>query len=379
MSRVTTEGPTPRAQGFRLPAEWEPHAATWIAWPSSPRDWPGKEGAIPWVFAEIVRHLSAYETVRILVPDASARTQIRRSLRSARVDVDRCEFLCQPVNRTWTRDYLPTFVVREGDRGREVGAVKWRFTGWARYPNHHKDDRAGEQVMRLRGGPAWLPEVEFAGSRQRVVLEGGAIDGDGEGTLLGTRQCLLTGPWARNGQLGRSRMERVLSDYLGVDRVIWLPDGIAGDDTSGHVDDFVRFVGPGRLVLCEETRAADGNYRPLRQAAQILARKRDARGRRLEVIRLPMPRPLFFKRERLPASYANFYIANGVVLVPTFNDPRDAAALGILAAVFPQHEVVGIHCVDLVLGLGTVHCSTMQEPLASDRGPDRATILVDVP
>jgi len=207
--------------------------------------------------------------------------------------------------------------------------------------------------------PTFLPAV----AGRRLVLEGGAIDVDGQGTLLATEQCLLTGRQARNRALGKAGMEAALRDYLGAEKVIWLGNGIAGDDTGGHVDDFARFVAPGVVALAEEKRRSDPNYRPLHEASERLSGARDARGRRLEVVRLPMPRPVLFDGERLPASYANFYIGTGAVLVPTFNDPADRSALGILAELFPKRTVVGIHSTDFVLGLGTIHCSTQQEPL----------------
>jgi agmatine deiminase len=224
------------------------------------------------------------------------------------------------------------------------------------------DDHAGEQVARWLEVPCFLPEARGASRRQRVVLEGGAIDVDGEGTLLATKQCLLTGSTARNPKLGVEGTERVLSDNLGIDKVLWVADGIAGDDTAGHVDDFVRFVAPGRIVLAKETRAEDPNYRALNRARESLTGARDACGRKLEIVDLPMPRARFFAGQRLPASYVNFYIANGLVLVPTFNDEKDREALGLLAELFPDRRVVGIHSGDLVLGLGTLHCSTQQEP-----------------
>ena len=240
--------------------------------------------------------------------------------------------------------------------------MKWRFNGWARYPNYRADDAAGQRIAKHLGVPTFFPEAMIGGRRTRVVLEGGAIDVDGEGTLLATEQCLLTGKQARNRALGKTGTEAVLREYLGAEKVIWLGAGIAGDDTGGHVDDFARFAAPGVVLLAEEKNRKDPNYRPLRQAAERLRRARDAKGRKLEIIRLPMPQPVMFAGERLPASYANFYIGTGAVLVPTFNDPNDRVALGILGELFPKRRVVGIHSTDFVLGLGTIHCSTQQEP-----------------
>ena len=351
--------PTPHELGFRMPAEWEPHRATWLAWPHAP-DWPGKADAIPWVYAELARHLVGSERVRLLVGDRAEEGRARRVLARARVDLAGLDFLRIPTNRSWTRDYLPSFVTRSrGRRVPELGAVKWRFDGWRRYSNFRLDEAAGNRAAEWLGARTFWPETPAG----RAVLEGGALDVDGEGTVIVSDECLVTGPRARLSALGRAGAERLLGDYLGAPCVLWVERGIAGDDTSGHVDDFVRFVAPGRVVLCDEPNGRDANHRPLRVALERLEGARDARGRRLEIVSLPMPSPLFSGPDRLPASYANFYIANRVVLVPTFNDPRDRLALGIIGELFPDRTVLGIHAVDLVLGLGALHCSTQQEPL----------------
>jgi agmatine deiminase len=352
--------PPPFDLGYRMPAEWEPHAATWLAWPHEPSDWPGKFEAVPWVIADIARHLQEAERIRLIVRSRRERAQAAAALYRSGVRLTRVDFVTAATNRSWTRDFLPLGVVRRRRGRRELAAVKWRFDGWARYPDHAADEAAGRRIARRLGVPTFFPEV----AGRRLVLEGGAIDVDGQGTLLATEQCLLTGRQARNRALGRPGMETALRDYLGAERVIWLGNGIAGDDTGGHVDDFARFVAPGVVALAEEKNRTDPNYRPLHEARERLSGARDARGRRLDIVRLPMPRPVIFDGERLPASYANFYIGTGAVLVPTFNDPSDRVALGILAELFPKRTVLGIHSTDFVLGLGTIHCSTQQEPLA---------------
>jgi len=348
-------GETPFSLGYRMPAEWEPHAATWLAWPHEPTDWPGKFETVPWVFAEIARHLQDAERIRLIVADAREKARAKQVLTASGVSLTQVDFHVLPTNRSWTRDFLPLGVVKGRGARRRLAAVKWHFNGWARYPNYATDNKTGLRIARQLGVPVFTP---------RMILEGGAIDVDGEGTLLCTEQCLLTGKQARNPTLGKKGTEGFLRDYLGIDKVIWLGDGIAGDDTGGHVDDFARFVAPGVVVVAEEKNRRDPNYRPLKSAYARLRAARDARGRRLEVITLPMPRPVVFDGERLPASYANFYVGTGAVLVPTFNDPNDRVALGILSELFPKRKVVGIHSVDFVLGLGTIHCSTQQEPMA---------------
>jgi len=355
---MTFESDSPRKLGFRMPAEWEPHAATWLAWPHNRDDWPGKFDLIPPVFVEMARALSQSEAVRIIVDGAPQEQEIRGLLDRGRVDPKAVEFFHAKTDRSWTRDFVPLFVRRD----REVAAVKFRFDGWARYENHLHDEAAGRRVASWRGMRAWEATAGEGGERRRVVLEGGAIDVDGEGTLLASDECLLTGPRARNAWLGKQGTERVLDDYLGVAKVVWVGSGVAGDDTSGHVDDFVRFVSPGTVLLAEETRAGDPNYAPLAEARERLEGERDAKGRRLEIRRIPMPAPLLWGDERLPASYSNYYVANGVVLVPVFDDPNDARALGILGECFPGRRIVPIRAVDLVLGLGTIHCSTHEEP-----------------
>jgi agmatine deiminase len=345
----------PAALGYVMPAEWEPHAATWIAWPHNRTDWPGKFGPIPWVFGEVVRHLSRHERVRILVQDAAHEARARRVLGRAGADLGQVDLLRVPTDRVWTRDSGAVLV--RGPRGK-LAATLWRFNAWAKYPDFRRDIRVGERMARTLGVPAWRAEV----AGRAVVLEGGAIDADGQGTLLATEECLLSDVQARNPGLGRAGTEAVLAEGLGVDEVIWLDRGIVGDDTHGHIDDVCRFVAPGRVVLCEERDAADENHVILAVDRERLAGARDAKGRRIEIVLLPMPRPLAFAGRRLPASYANFYVANGLVLVPTFNDPNDRVALGLLAELFPGRQVVGIHAADLVWGLGTLHCMTREEP-----------------
>jgi agmatine deiminase len=353
--RAAAPGGSPAALGYRMPAEWEPHAATWIAWPHERADWPGKFTTIPWVYAEIVRHLVPHERVRILVDDAAAERRAGALLRRAGVDPARVDFFRIPTDRVWTRDYCPAFVRRtDGD----VGLVNWRFTGWAKYPNHRRDDAVTDRLARVLKRPQWKPSLDG----RRIVLEGGAIDVNGRGTLLTTEECLLSPVQARNPGVSREDLERVLADALGIRKVLWLGRGIAGDDTHGHVDDLARFVDPTTVVLVAEDDPSDANHDALRENRERLASMTDQDGAPLRIVPLPMPSPLFLDGVRLPASYANFYVANGVVLVPTFNDVRDREALATLAALFPSRRVVGIHAVDLVWGLGTLHCLTQQEP-----------------
>jgi agmatine deiminase len=357
-------GTEPDSPAFRMPAEWEPHAATWIAWPHNREDWPGKFAPVPWVYTEIVRLLGRAERVYILIGGRKKQERAAERLGAAGADLDRVTFVKAPTDRVWTRDTGPAFVIDEqaGTPEGRLRLIDWRFNGWAKYANHHKDDRVPRAVARELGLERWEPRVEIEGRSRRVVMEGGAFDVNGRGTLLTTEECLLSDTQARNPGLGREGIERVFARVLGARHVIWLGRGIAGDDTHGHVDDIARFVGPRTVVAAVEKNTADPNFEPLRDNLRRLGEARDQDGAPLEVIELPMPAPVVFEGERLPASYANFYIANGLVLVPTFNDPNDRHALNVLAAVFPDREVVGVHAVDLVLGLGTLHCLTQQQP-----------------
>jgi agmatine deiminase len=341
--------------GYRMPAEWEPHAATWLAWPHQASDWPGKLATIPWVYAEIVRHLHRRERVHILVNDAGKEKAARRVLTKAGVDLQQITIHRWPTDRVWTRDSGPTFLV--GPNG-EPGLLDWRFNAWAKYDNWHNDDQVPTRVAEWTGRPCWRPTCHG----QRVVLEGGSIEVNGSGLLLTTEECLLSDVQCRNPGMSRSDYERVFADYLGIRKVLWLNRGIAGDDTHGHIDDLARFVGSRRVVTVVESDPAEENYAPLQENLDRLRGMTDLDGSKLEVVPLPLPRPVFFAGQRLPASYANFYIANGLVLVPTFNDVNDRKALGVLAELFSDREVVGIHAVDLVYGLGTLHCMTQQEP-----------------
>jgi len=340
-----------------MPAEWEPHSATWIAWPHNRADWPGKFPPIPWVYAEIVRKLLPHEKVRMLVNTAGDEAKVRRILSKAGALSADVQFFPIPTNRTWARDFGPVYV-RQAPPG-AMAIAGFRFTAWAKYPDFELDREVARRVADVTGR-AFLP-ADFLGSP--FVLEGGSIDVNGRGSLLTTEECLLdTDVQVRNPGATRADAEGVLARALGARNVLWLGRGIAGDDTHGHVDDLCRFIGPAAVVLCQEPDPADANHRTLEENREKLEGLRLEDGSRLEIARLPMPAPLFHSGQRLPASYANFYIANGTVLVPTFNDPMDRTALGIIADLFPGRSVVGIHAVDLVWGLGTLHCLTQQEP-----------------
>jgi len=336
--------PTPASLGYRMPAEWERHEATWISWPKDPSTFPpGTLRKVEAAFVKMVDMLGAAEEVRILVDDVKAEARVSSMLNKG----GNTAFHRIRTVDVWTRDYLPTFV-----KGSDLAAVRWVFNAWGnRYQDLLPDNESGDRVAESTGLKVFRPGV---------ILEGGSIDADGEGTVLTTKQCLLNPN--RNPGLGKKKTERILEDYLGARHIVWLNRGIEGDDTDGHVDDIARFVGPRRVVVASEKRKSDPNHSALEENLSLISRSKDAGGRSINVTEIPMPRKLSSADGRLPASHLNFYVGNRAVLVPTFGGGSDRAAIEALEEVFPTREVVGIDCRALVYGLGTIHCVTQQVP-----------------
>ena len=343
---------TPSALGFRMPAEWEPHAATWLSWPHKEASWPGNFAPIPGIWVEMVRALAPAEHVNILVNDAGAAAAVRALLRDAEVRLDNVTLHEIPTDDAWARDHGPTFVTRNVDAGCEIAAIDWIYNAWGgKYPPWDKDDVVPTKIAAELGVPVFEPGI---------VLEGGSIEVNGCGTLLTSESCLLN--TNRNPQLTRAQIERYLRDYLGVRHILWLGDGIVGDDTDGHIDDLTRFVDPTTVVTVVESNRDDENFEPLQENLARLRAMTDQDGRALRIVTLPMPAPVAYEGQRLPASYANFYIGNGAVLVPIFNDRNDEPALETIKSVLPGRRVVGINARELVWGLGAFHCVTQQQP-----------------
>lgn len=341
---------------LRLPAEWEKHIATWIGWPFNKEDWPGKFEPIPWVFAEIVRKISEGEQVYIFVQDEKHQKSAIKILQKAGCDLTQIIFVNQKTDRNWLRDAAPFFVKDENEK---TQLVRFNFNGWAKYKNHKRDQRIPFTISKILNKNL----IDAIYKDKLVTLEGGAVDTNGVGTLITTEECLLDEKTqTRNPGFTKKDYEKVFKKYLGIEKIIWLKKGIVGDDTHGHIDDVCRFVNKNTLLLCIEKNPNDENYQILNENREILQDAKLADGSKVEVIELPMPEPLYFEGQRLPASYANFYISNAYVLVPTFNDVNDRVALGILSELFPDRKVVGIHAVDLVWGLGTIHCLTHEQP-----------------
>jgi agmatine deiminase len=349
---------SPHSLGYRMPAEWELHEGTLLGWPHELTDWPGKFAPMPWAFAEIVRHVSRVERVLLLVESREAEARVKTILKKSHASLTSVHFLRIPTDRGWMRDSGPICVKNAWS---DVAFNQFLFNGWAKYANHKKDAQVVPRANQSLSRKLFLPKHKG----RRVVLEGGSIDVNGLGTLLTTEECLQSRVQQRNPGFAKGDYEEIFRDYLGVTNVLWLKNGIAGDDTHGHVDDLTRFVNPTTVVTIIENDPAEANYAALQENLNLLRSMNDQDGRPLHVETLPMPAPVFFNGQRLPASYANFYIANKLVLVPVFNDANDRVALNTLAKLFPDRETVGIYCRDLVLGLGTIHCMTQQLPAST--------------
>ncbi len=355
-TKTLSAAATPAELGYRFPAEWEPHAATWLGWPHNASDWPGKFEIIPWVYGEMARKISAGEKINLIVRHKQDEAHARHIFKHVGVDLREIKFVTHPTNRGWTRDTGPIFVKRRN----ETDIVHFHFNGWAKYDNWRKDTKVPETAAKLLGKK--LFHAEHKG--KPFVIEGGGMELNGRGTLLSTEQCYLDPKvQVRNPGLGKREIEDALKNYLGVTNIFWLREGPVGDDTHGHIDDICRFVNRNTLVLVRERNGKDINHRPLEKNWDRIRDLRLEDGSKPEVVELPMPSPLYFDGVRLPASYANFYICNAAVIVPTFNDPNDRVALGILGELFRDRPVVGIHAVDLVWGFGSLHCLTQQQPV----------------
>jgi agmatine deiminase len=340
---------------FLLPTEWFPHEATWISWPYNKSDWPGKFSPIPYVYAEIVKYISRGEKVRIFVQSKEHKLKAEKVLKDCGISLSNVEFFMKKTDRGWPRDSGPMFV----KEGNEVVALDFKFNAWAKYDDYKLDDKIPSFISEKVN----LKRIVAEHKGKQVVLEGGAIDTNGRGTLITTEECLLDEKvQTRNPGFTKQDYFEVFKKYFGITNVIWLGKGIVGDDTHGHIDDLCRFVNEDTVVLVAEENPKDENYKLLNENKERLQNLRLPSGSKLNVMPLPMPSPQIFKQQRLPASYANFYISNYAVLVPTFNDPNDKIALGILSELFSDRRVIGIHSVDLVWGLGTIHCLTKEQP-----------------
>jgi agmatine deiminase len=340
----------------RLPAEWEEHQATLLSFPSEGRDWPGKFQAIQWAFVEIIRKVAQYERVILLVKSEPHLKRTKEMLGKAHADLNQIDFVVCDTNRNWMRDSGP-IIVKLPDNKRQ--ALQFGFNGWAKYPNHLKDRKVPGEVARFLD----IEHIHVKYNGKLVVLEGGAIDSNGCGTLITTEECLLDqNTQVRNPGFTKTDYEKVFSKYLGISNIIWLKEGIQGDDTHGHVDDICRFVNKNTLLACYEPDKSDYNHKKLEESHLILKNSILEDGKKPDIVKLPMPGRMDFEDVRLPSSYINFLITNGCVLVPTFNDKNDYKALGIINELFPNKDVIGINATDLIWGFGTLHCLSHEIP-----------------
>lgn len=337
-----------------MPAEWERQESILLAWPWNKEDWPDKFDPIPWAYGEIIRNIAKTQKVRLIVRDAGMQSQAKKVLSRAHANLKNVIFHIIPTDRVWMRDSGPIIV----KAGKERVALNWKFNAWAKYPNHKLDDKIPLEIAPHLG----LGLIEPIHKGKHVVLEGGGIDVNGKGALITTEEWLLSKKQVRNPGFTRKDYEEVFAKYLGIDTVLWMGNGIVGDDTHGHVDDITRFASERVIINAVETNKKDANYKLLQDNKKRLLKARDAKGKAFEVVDLPMPAPIIFDGERLPASYANFLICNDIVLVPVFNDPNDRTALNIIAECFKSRSIVPIYCGDFIWGLGTIHCASQQIP-----------------
>jgi len=345
---------TPAQLGYRMPAEWEPHVSTWFTWPRPEGiSFPDKYDTVPPVYAELIKHLVTVEDVNINVWHAEMEAWVRGLLKDNGTPLERVKFHHFSAYEPWCRDHGPNFLVRNQGGKHERAIVDWGYNAWGdKYPPYDLDDAVPQHIAKLRGLPLFSPGI---------VMEGGALDLNGKGTLLTTEACLLNPN--RNPTLSKEQIEQYLKDYLGVTNILWLGDGIVGDDTDGHVDDLTRFVNPTTVVTIVEDDPQDENYHLLQENLKRLQTMKDQDGTPLRVVELPMPGRVEFDGQRLPASYANFYIANGIVLVPTYRHANDQKALDILQCEMPDRKVIGVDSTELIWGLGSFHCISQQEPV----------------
>lgn len=339
----------------RFPAEWEQQEGILLCFPHNGNDWPGKYGAIQWAFIEYIKKIAEHETVFLIVAHQNLKERVHEMLEIASVNIKNISFIIHKTNRSWMRDSGPIIVFN----GTQREALNFNFNGWAKYKNWQLDKHVPTQVAQHLNIP--VTQVIYKG--KKVVLEGGALEVNGKGTLITSEECLLD-PLiqVRNPGFTKQDYEAIFKDYFGVTNTIWLKDGIVGDDTHGHIDDLCRFVNENTVVTVVEDNTLDKNYKPLQENLKRLQNATLENGKPLKIVSLPMPKPVVFENLQLPASYANFIILNKTVLVPTFNDAQDRVALNILADCFPNREIIGINCIDFIWGFGTLHCLSQQIP-----------------
>jgi len=342
---------TPKELGYYFPAEWHPHVATWLSWPHKEASWPGKIQTIYPYYAQFIKAVAVGEKVCINVLSEAMQQQASNYLKQAGVDFANIQFFLHPTNDAWCRDHGPAFLINPAAETKKV-IVDWDYNAWGdKYPPYDLDCAIPTLIGKHYDIPVYYP---------KIVMEGGSVDFNGQGTVLTTTACLLNEN--RNPHLNQAQIEKYLTDYYGVEQILWLGDGIVGDDTDGHIDDITRFVNTDTVLTVVEENQRDDNYAPLQENLKLLQKMRLLNGKQLNIVELPLPAPVVYEDQQLPASYANFYIANAGVMVPTFRDKNDDRALKIIQNCFPDRPVIGIDSLDIIWGLGSFHCLSQQEP-----------------
>ena len=343
---------------FRMPAEWERQESTLIAWPHNKNDWPGRFENIPDVFAQIISQISKVQKVKILIQHNLVKKNIYPLLRKYKAKLKNIIFITIKTDRVWTRDSGPIYVV---NKNKKI-LLDWKFNAWAKYNNYKYDNAINKKLNKIKNLELIKPKFKIQKKFKDIVLEGGSIDVNGKGTIITTKECLLSKVQQRNPGLKKKDIESIFNKYLGAKNTIWLNKGIAGDDTHGHIDDIARFIDTNKIFLAYEYNKKDKNFKPLNENYKILNISKDQNGKKITIIKLPMPKPIFIEKTRVPASYLNFYIANKVVLVPVFKDKNDKKVLKIFKRNFRNRKIIPIDCLDLIWGFGAIHCMTQQEP-----------------
>ena len=343
---------------FRMPAEWEKQESTLIAWPHNKNDWPGRFENIPDVFAQIISQISKVQKVKILIQNNLAKKNIHPLLRKYKAKLKNIIFITIKTDRVWTRDSGPIYVV---NKNKKI-LLDWKFNAWAKYKNYKYDNAINKKLNKIKNLELIKPKFKIQKKFKDIVLEGGSIDVNGKGTIITTKECLLSKVQQRNPGLKKKDIESIFNKYLGAKNTIWLNKGIAGDDTHGHIDDIARFIDTNKIFLAYEYNKKDKNFKPLDENYKILNISKDQNGKKITIIKLPMPKPIFIEKTRVPASYLNFYIANKIVLVPVFKDKNDKKVLKIFKRNFRNRKIIPIDCLDLIWGFGAIHCMTQQEP-----------------
>ena len=350
-----------RINEFRMPAEWEPQKSVWISWPHNKNDWPGMFEKIPNVVGKIIKYLANHQRIDLLVNTNKIMYEARKKLKRTGCKLSNIKFHKIKTDRLWLRDSGPIFLINKKTRKKIM--LNFKFTAWSKYKNFRNDNKINYQISKYLNIKSILPKKINSKKFEKVVMEGGAFDTNGSGSILLTKECLLSSKQERNKGFKKSDYESLFSKYLNTKNFIWLNKGIVGDDTHGHIDDIARFVSKTTIMIADENNKSDKNYKSLKENIKIVRKSYDENGKKFKIIKIPMPSPIFIQKTRVPASYLNFFISNKTVLVPIFNVKEDKKVLKIFRKFFTKRKVIAVDCSDLIWGFGAIHCMTQQEPI----------------